>query len=499
MEALLKRYRETKALLEKYRYAIFILNFDAVTDCPKNDREHSSEVTEFFEKKILDITLSEEYIGLIDELYAHRAELDEVASLDVEIEYKQLQKTRRIPKEELERHIENVSRSSLAWQTARQTLDYAPFYRELEELISYYRSYIGWQKTDKLDGYDVLLDEMEEGYTAGMYDTFFDVIEKELVPFISRVLACPKPYPEKLDTLRFDLSRQKELTKRIARIMGYDENVGCIRETAHPFTDWANNNDVRITTSYSEELLISNLYSVMHEIGHALFQLQMDDKYNGTNVFNNVTCITHESQSRFYENYLGRSRAFVSYLYPVLCELFPAEFEGVTEEDLYAYVNCVKAQLYRTEADELTYPLHVMIRYHVEKKLFAGEIDAEGMRRVFDGEMEKYLGIRPSNEREGVFQDVHWSDGFGYFPTYAVGSAYGAMFYEAMCADLDPDACLRRGDFQPINAWLREKIHKFSGTRKNLEVVRAACGKEFDPYVYVNYLKKKFSEIYHLS
>lgn len=498
MEELLKKYREYKDLLAKYRYALFILSFDCYTDCPKNDRAYSNDVMDFFEKKTLDITLSEDYVSLIDALHEKSADLDEVTRLDIEIEYKALARTRRVPKDELERHIVNAGKCALAWQTARQTLDYGPFYPELEELIAYYRKYIDWQKTDTLQGYDVLLDEMEEGYTAEMYDAFFDVVKKELVPFAKKILACPKPYPEKLDTLRFDIAKQKELTKKIAALMGYDDTVGCIRETAHPFTNWANNNDVRITTSYSETLLVSNLYSVMHEIGHALFQLQMDDRYNGTNIFDNVTCITHESQSRFYENYLGRSRAFVSYLYPVLCDLFPAEFEGITEDDLYAYVNSVQAQPYRTEADELTYPLHVLIRYEVEKKLFRGEIEVRGMRDVFDAGMKEYLGIVPENEREGVFQDVHWSESFGYFPTYAVGSAYGAMFYEAMRRDVDVDTALKNGDFKPINAWLREKIHRFSGTRRNLEVVRAVCGREFDPLVYVDYLKKKFSEIYHI-
>ena len=278
--------------------------------------------------------------------------------------------------------------------------------------------------------------------------------------------------------------------------MEYNDLVGCIRETVHPFTSYANSNDVRITTRYDESLLFSNLYSVMHEIGHALFQIHMDKIYDGTNIFDYVTCITHESQSRFYENYLGRSRAFVKYLYPVLLKLFPTELEGITEDDIYYYINTPKAQFNRCEADELTYPLHVLIRYNVEKKLFNGEIEVNQMEETFNHYMHEYLGITPPNKQEGVFQDVHWSGGFGYFPTYALGSAYGAMFLEAIKKDIDIDKDLSEGNFKNINIWLTKKIHKFSGTRKNLEVVRSACGKEFDPDIYINYLKNKFTDLY---
>lgn len=492
----LQRYKDFKNTLEKYNYALFIMSYDEVTDCPKKDKKHSLEVQDYFQQKYTDILTSEEYKQTIAQLYARREELDEITRLDVEIEQKRQEKLSRIPKEELYRHFENLSRSGYEWAKAREDLCYEKFFVELKELVEYNKKYIRWQETEKLKGYNVLLDEMEEGYTEEMYDEFFSLVERELVPFVDKILKQPKPYNTKLDHLTFDISKQKKLTERIAKAMEYDNTVGCIRETIHPFTNWANNNDVRITTSYHEDQLFSNLYSVMHEIGHALFQIQMDEKYNGTNIFSNVTCITHESQSRFYENYLGRSRAFVSFLYPILKELFPEEFSDVTEEDVYGYVNCVKAQYIRVEADELTYPLHVLIRYNVEKKLFHNEITVEEIPATFDDYMEKYLHIRPKNLKEGAFQDSHWSSCFGYFPTYAVGSAYGTQFLESMKKDLDVDALLKVGDFKPVNAWLKERIHRYSGTRKNLEVVRAVCGEEFQPEKYISYLKQKFTEIY---
>ena len=493
---LFNKYKEYKDLIEKYEYCLFIISFDCVTDCPKNDREYSNDIQEFLTQKVLDISLSNDYIKLIYDLYEVRSELDEVYKLDIEIEHKEQEKIRKIPRDELDKHIANSYRSSHEWEVARTNLDYSKFLVELKELVEFNKKYCVWEETNDIKGYDVLLDDMEDGYNQKLYDEFFEKIEKDLLPFVKEILNKESKYNKKLDELKFDISKQKELTKRISEIMEYDDKVGCIRETIHPFTNYANTNDVRITTRYREDLLFSNLYSVMHEIGHALFQLHMDPKYNGTNVFDNVTCITHESQSRFYENYLGRSRAFVKYLYPILIELFPNELEGITEEDIYYYVNSPKAQFNRCEADELTYPFHVLIRYNVEKKLFNGEINVSQMEETFNYYMNLYFGITPPNKLIGVFQDSHWSSGFGYFPTYALGSAYGAMFLEAMKKDIDVDKDLSVGNFKNINIWLTEHIHKYSGTRKNLEVVRSVCGKEFDPDIYINYLKKKFSDIY---
>lgn len=496
MEELLKKYKDKKELIDYYNYALFIIGFDEATDCPKKDKQRSLQVQDFFQKKITDIITSEEYKKMICELFIHKEELDDVTRLDIEIEYKNMKKMEKIPLDELYAHFENLSRSSYEWAIARDTLDYSKFLKELKENVEFNKKYIKWQQNDKIKGFDVLLDEMEEGYNQKMYDEFFDVIENELVPFVEKILKCPKKYNSKLDNLTFDIDKQKKLTKIIAEKMGYTDQVGCIRETIHPFTDWANSNDVRITTSYDEKLLLSNLYSVMHEIGHALFQIHMDPKYNGTNIYNNVTCATHESQSRFYENYLGRSRAFVKFLYPILVELFPSEFEGIVEDDVYYYINSVEAQFKRTEADELTYPLHVLIRYKVEKKLFNGEIEVEQMEETFNYYMNKYLHITPSNMKEGVFQDSHWSSGFGYFPTYALGSAYGAQFYAQMKKDIDVDGYLEKGDFSPINEWLTKNIHQYSGTKKNLKIINDVCHEDFNPKEYTKYLIDKFTKIY---
>jgi len=499
IKEMIDKYHQYKKELAYYRHIDFILYYDVTTDAPKKGKDFTNDVLSFISKKELDLTLNKEYISLINDLYSKKDELDELDRFDIELEYKDMQKQLRVPREELEKHIDNLNECYLTWERARETIDYKEFENNLEELVTYYKKYTKWQETPLLKGYDVLLDEMEEGYNEKMYDAFFKKLEDRLLPFVKKVFKAKQRYNPKLDSLKFDISKQKEITKIIADAMGYNSDYGCIRETIHPYTNWSNNKDVRITTSYSEDLLFSNLYSIMHEIGHALFQLQMDDKFNMRKSFDAVTCITHESQSRFYENYLGRSRAFISYLYPILLKYYPEELNDITEDDIYYYVNSVKPIFKRTEADELTYPFHIMIRYNVEKKLFHNEIEVKDIENTFNEYMFKYLGITPKNKLEGCFQDSHWSSMFGYFPTYAVGSAYGSMFLEEMKKSVNVDEDLKHGNFKNINKWLKDNIHQFASLRKNDEVVRYVCHKDFDPEIYIDYLINKFSKIYNID
>ena len=233
---------------------------------------------------------------MVKELYENKDKLDEVTRLSIEVEYKDLLKMSLVPKEVLNQADEDMTKCYLAWVKARKTLDYSPFYPELEKVVNFNKKLMEYWMTDTLKGFDVILDDMEEGYNQKMYDDFFLKIENDLLPFFQKIIKCPQKYNPKLDHLKFSIDKQKQLTELILEKMGYTKDVGCIRETIHPFTNYYNNKDVRITTHYHEESLFSSLYSVMHETGHALYQLQLDDKYNDTILFDKVTCISHESQ-----------------------------------------------------------------------------------------------------------------------------------------------------------------------------------------------------------
>ena len=491
-----EKYKEYKETIKNYSYALFVISFDEATVCPKNDKENSLNVQDYFQREIIKIVTSDEYFNLLKELVNDES-VSEIDKLSILKEIEDLEKSRLVPNELKFRGMKIISKASLAWENARENLDYSEFINHLDDLVAYNKDVIKCLD-GKYHGYDVLLDQMEDDFTSKMYDEFFTLLKKEILPLMKQILKMPKKYNEAIKNIKFDIDKQKKLTKAICEYMGYNDTVGYIGETIHPFTNGININDVRTTTRYEESLLFSNLYSVMHEVGHALYELGLNPLYNETALQGGTSCAVHESQSRFYENYLGRSKEFIYAIYPLLTKIFSSELAGFTKDDIYYYCNDVCAQFTRTEADELTYPFHVLIRYEVEKKLFNNEISAKDIETEFNRLMNEYLGITPSNMKEGCFQDVHWSSGFGYFPTYALGSAMSAQIYDAMSKDLDIKSLMTNLDFTPINLWLKEHIHQYGRSIKNLELIKKACGEEFNPKYYINYLKNKFKTIYNL-
>ena len=499
LENELKIYKDTHKELNKLNYIYYVLSFDEETDCPQDNKEFALNILDEIYGKMINVLTSETYSNALKTLYDNREKLEETDKLCVEEDYKDIIRINKVPREELDKHISNLSRSGLLWKKSRETLDYTDFEKELKELVDYNFKYIKWQDKGFKEPYDTLLDEMEDDFTTEKYDEFFNLIKERIVPLAKKICKMPKLYNTKICDLKFNKYDQMKLTNIICTMMGYTNKNGAVRETIHPFTSGFSTNDVRITTEYNESLLLSNLYSVMHETGHALYELGIDPKYNGTSLFGGTSCAVHESQSRFMENYLGRSYAFTKKLYSIVKELFPEQFSDITLDDLYYYANDVSNQFTRTEADELTYPIHILIRYEVEKALFKKEITVDQISDKFNDLFEEYLGARPSNKLEGCYQDVHWSSGFGYFPTYALGNAFAAEFMHKMKETLDLDKLMEEGNFAPINKWLDENIHQYGKSVKNLKLIENACGEPFNPHYYIDYLEKKFKTIYKVD
>ena len=282
-------------------------------------------------------------------------------------------------------------------------------------------------------------------------------------------------------------------------VMGMDRTHCGIAETEHPYTTNFNNKDVRITTHYHEDNLVSSMFSVIHEGGHALYELGADDKYNYTALSGGVSMGIHESQSRFYENIIGRSRAFVQAIFPKVKELFPEQLDGVDAEMFYRAINKAEPSLIRTEADELTYALHVMVRYEIEKQLISGTLTVAEVPAQWKRLYKEYLGVDVPNDREGCLQDSHWSGGMvGYFPSYALGSAYGPQMLSKMEAQLgDIWEDIAKGDLSKVTGWLKEHIHCHASFKKPGALFEEVCGK-FDAAYYTDYLTKKYTELYNL-
>ena len=279
----------------------------------------------------------------------------------------------------------------------------------------------------------------------------------------------------------------------------FDSSWGYQNESEHPFTSWTCENDCRTTTKYIENEPVNAILSTVHEVGHAYYEHNIDPKYDGMILSDGVSSGMHESQSRLCENYLGRSRAFWEYHYPRFQCHFPNELGNISLDEFYRAVNLSEPSFVRTEADELTYPLHIVIRYEIEKGLFNGTISTENLDQTWNAKYKEYLGLNVPNDRVGILQDVHWSDGsFGYFPTYALGTAFAAQFMHAMRKDLDVDSLLQNNRYDTIMQWLKEHVQHYGCLYDAGEIIKRATGEEFNVKYFLDYIEEKYTKLYAL-
>ncbi|MDY2835466.1 MAG: carboxypeptidase M32 [Candidatus Aphodomonas sp.] len=480
-----------------YNHAMGVLYYDGATAAPAGSAANRGETMAVLSEAEYLMATGPEMIDLLDFLYAHNDELTQKQRRIVEMLRKDLAELRCIPQEEYAAASKLMAESTAAWHEAKPRSDFSIFAPYLEKVIETKKRFAHYVKPD-IDPYEYYLDTYEPGLTRRKCDEFFAALRARVVPLLRRVQAARQVDASFL-TGDFPLEAQRKLSDELMEIMRIDRSFCSIGETEHPFTTNFTKRDVRITTHYYPDNAVSSMYSVIHEGGHALYELHTadEDMYNGLG--SGVSMGLHESQSRFYENLVGRSRGFVTFLAPRLRALFPQQLGGVSDDALYRAVNRCKASLVRTEADELTYSLHIMVRYEIEKKLFADEISVAEIPQEWNRLYQEYLGVTPSCDRDGCLQDSHWSDGsFGYFPSYALGSAYGAQMLARMRETVDVDACEKNGDLAPINAWLCEHIWQYGCLYKPAELLERVFETPFDPKYYLDYLETKFTEIYGL-
>lgn len=494
LEALDDFQREQAA----YNHAMGILYVDAATAAPKGSFVGRGSTMQVLSQKVYDLSTSPQCLELLTYLEAHASELDSLRARQIEVIRKNYDRTKKIPAEEFVDYQVLLNDSAAVWEKAKKENDFPAFAPYLEKIISYNRKLAGYYNPE-MEPYNALLNEYEEGLNMQTLDAFFAQLRDTIVPLVEKIVQ--KPQIDDSFLFRFyPAEQQRKFSDYLMQVMGIDRNFCSIAETEHPFTSNFNNKDVRITTHYYEDNLVSSMYSVIHEGGHALYELDADDRYNATVLAGGVSMGIHESQSRFYENLIGRSRAFIHAIFPKVKELFPEQLHDVSEEMFYLAVNKAQPSLIRTEADELTYPLHIMVRYEIEKQLISGSLSVNDVPARWKALYKQYLGIDVPSDREGCLQDSHWSGGsIGYFPSYALGSAYGAQMLHKMCGDLgDVFADVEKGDLSRITSWLKEHIHKYASFKKPNQVLEDACGK-FDPSFYTHYLEHKFTVLYHLD
>lgn len=489
------RLRALEKQLYAYLYAMTVIDFDAETVAPEGSADGRAEATEVLSRASFDLLVNDGTAALLKEAAADAETEQERA--EVRNLQRQYDEIARIPADEYAAFTKLCSQSVPAWTKAKRTNDFSLFAPYLEKLIAARRAQARYFAPDR-DPYEVLLDRYEKGLTIAQCDEFFATLRETIVPLLADIQTRGKAVRTDFLDQEWPIDAQRRVSKKIMELWGLDPAHCYLAESEHPFTTEFWRGDVRITTHYMPRDIFSNLYSVAHEGGHALYELNINPDYDYTVVTHGATMGIHESQSRLFENLVGRSRAFVHYLYPTLKELFPAQLADVSAEEIWRAVNRAEPGLIRTEADELTYCLHVMVRYEIEKQLIGGTLEAKDVPAVWAKLYKEYLGIEVPNDRDGCLQDSHWSGGaFGYFPSYALGSAYGAQMLRRMEQDVDVWGAAAKGDLTPITAWLREKVHQYGGLMEPADVVKNACG-DFSAEDYIQYLTRKYTELYGL-
>ena len=495
VEAAVQKLYALQKKLFAYRHASSMLYYDGVTGAPVESAPVRGETLAILGEVSYMLSTGQETADLLAFLDAHQEELDAKTRRILYLMNKELRELQRIPMEEYIAYEKLINEADALWHKAKETDDYALFEPALAKIVDAHIRFAGYMDPDK-HPYDVWLDKYEGGLTREKCDAFFAALREKIVPLVQKIGQKPQ-LDDSILHGSFPVAQQRILSDKLMELMCIDRSHCGIAETEHPFTIDFTKYDVRITTKYHENDFSDSMFSVIHEGGHALYELHTADDYAYTCLGGGVSMGIHESQSRFYENLLGRSLAFCQHLFPTLQELFG--LEGYTAEDFYRAINRSQPSLIRIAADELTYSLHIMVRYEIEKMLMSGEVTTKELPEVWNRLYREYLGVEVPSNKQGVLQDSHWSGGsIGYFPSYALGSAYGAQILAKMQETVDVEACLQQGDLAPINAWLEEKIWQHGSMYEPSVLLEQVLGEAFDPKWYTDYLEKKFSALYQL-
>ncbi len=398
----------------------------------------------------------------------------------------------KIPPELLEDIQRTATEATIVWREARRKSDFPMFKGYLEKLVALKR-----QEAEKLGyqghPYNALMNLFEEELTTTDVDRIFSPLIPKLKKILDEVISegmFPSTHP--LESVAYDEAAMRRVNVEIIKLLAMPDKTFRMDVSTHPFTTGMSVDDVRVTTRYEGKDFKESLYSTIHECGHAIYGLQLDPSLDYTPLSGGSSLGVHESQSRFWENFIGRSRPFAKVVYPILKQNLPF-VSGYSEDEVYKYFNSVKPSLIRVDADELTYNFHIVLRYELEKRLIGGELEVAEAPSVWNDLMEKYVGVRPKNDAEGLLQDVHWSGGgFGYFPTYSLGNVIAGMVYHRVRKEVDLAATVGKGELGGIRAWLKEKIHKYGSTYSPKELQRKLFGETYNPEHLVAYLEEKY-------
>lgn len=477
-----------------------LLGWDQMTYMPKMGAsarsEQSALISTLFHRRVV----SDEFWKHINKVYNNYEDLSDKDKLVVTKLKKDVEKARKIPEEFVTRMSKATTIAYQKWEEARNKKDFKVFAPDLEKIVELEKEYCSYIDLP-VSNYDILLDDYEEGMTTEKLNKEFYPLKNELIKILDKIKESNVYTNQKKYEKKFTKDQQRKLVDLVIEKMILPKDKSRVDESTHPFTTSIGKNDVRITTSFKREDPLFSFFSTVHEIGHALYELGMPKgEYEYTVISDSPSLGIHESQSRFWENMIAKNKSFWRYFYPKFVETVPNQFENTGFDEWYKIVNHVEPSLIRVEADELTYCLHVILRFEIELGLMDGSISVSELPEVWNQKMDEMLGVVPQNDVEGVLQDMHWSGGsIGYFPTYAIGSIYSAQLFKTLLEE-KPNIYkdIEKADFSDMLNWLKEKIHIQGRKYKADDLIKNVCGEGLNSKIFVKYLKGKYFDLYEL-
>lgn len=501
MHTKLQELKGRLAEINDLREANAVLSWDHMTYMPQGGAEARGRQMATLERLAHEKFTSPEIGKLLDELQPLAQELppDSADGALIRVTTHEYEKAAKIPSSFMAEFSEHTSKIYAAWAKAKEARDFKPVMPLLEKTLDYSRRLANF-----FPGYrhiaDPLIDDLDEGMTVEVIRPLFQRLRAELTPLVHTITSQPAPDDSFLRQ-EFSEDRQLAFGITVAQKMGYDLTRGRQDQSLHPFTTSFSIGDVRITTRVKTNNLSEALFSTIHESGHALYEQGINPDFDGTFLATGASMSVHESQSRLWENLVGRSRSFWLYFYPQLQTVFPDQLKAVPLEDFYRAINKVERSLIRADADEVTYNFHVMIRFDLELEMLEGKLAVKDLPEAWNARYDQDLGIKPGDDELGVLQDMHWFSGTigGYFQSYTLGNILSAQFFDAaLKAFPNIPAEIEAGNFSSLHGWLREHIYQYGRIYKAPEIIQRATGKPLEIDSYLKYLRTKYGELYRL-
>jgi carboxypeptidase Taq len=479
-------------------YAASVLSWDQQVNMPPGGSEARGHQLATLSKIAQEKLISDEVGRLIEDLKQEfdGADTDEAAL--VRVAARNYDKAKRVPPGYIAERAIVTTKAFEAWKEARSKSDFSVFRPHLEKVVELIHKYVSF--FPEVDHpYDALLDDYERGMKTADVKAIFDGLRPKQVKLI-KAIASAKQIKDDFLYKKYNEKKLMAFGEEVITKFGYDWNRGRQDKAPHPFQTSFSVNDVRITTRFEDDNPMATLFSTMHEAGHAMYEQGSNQAYERTPLAGGTSLAVHESQSRMWENLVGRSLPFWEHFYPALKKTFPGQLDGVSLKAFYKGINKVTPSLIRVNADEATYNLHIMLRLELEIGMVEGTVAIKDLPEIWNAKMQEYIGITPPNDAKGVLQDIHWSNGYiGYFSTYALGNLISAQLWEKIDQDIPHlNDQIRQGNFSELLAWLRTNIHHHGQKYEPQKLVETVTGTKITPEPYVRYLTEKYSEIYGL-